>query len=179
VSRAFSAAAAAVLAAPLLIVVLFLGVSGGTGAATPAPSGMAAADAQAGPGAPTAAGFVAEAKTHVGAAYVFGGKGPDVFDCSGLVWYSLAQLGIRTTAESSEAQWAWVTQVPASALQPGDLIFEDWPGDTQASPSHVVIYAGDGKVVEAPQPGQDVWVRPWSPDETTIVGYGQVPGLRY
>jgi len=128
---------------------------------------------------PTGSQFAAVAETHVNAPYVFGAKGPDAFDCSGLVWWSLHQVGVSTAAESSEEQWAWVTRIPLSRLQPGDLIFEQWPGDDQAPPGHVVIYVGGGKVAEAPQPGQDVHVRAWSPSETWIVGYGQVPGLRY
>jgi cell wall-associated NlpC family hydrolase len=128
---------------------------------------------------PTGAQFAAIAATHVGAPYIFGAKGPDAFDCSGLVWWSLHQLGVNSAAESSEEQWAWVTRIPLSRLQPGDLIFEQWPGDDQAPPGHVVIYAGHGMVVEAPQPGESVHVRAWSPSETWIVGYGQVPGLRY
>jgi peptidoglycan DL-endopeptidase CwlO len=123
----------------------------------------------------TGAAFVHQAKEHIGAPYVFGAAGPAAFDCSGLVQYSLAQLGI-TAPRTSEQQWAWVHRISYSALRPGDLIFEQWPGD-QAPPGHVVIYAGHGQVVEAPQPGEDVRLRPWSPDETWIVGYGQIPGV--
>lgn len=145
---------------------LVLGVAAGH-------SGMAA---HATGGRPTDAAFVHEAETHIGAPYVFGGDGPDVFDCSGLVQYSLSQVGVRAP-RTSEDQWDWVHRISLRALRPGDLVFEQWPDDAQTPPGHVVIYAGHGQVVEAPQPGQTVHVRPWSPHETWIVGYGQVPGL--
>lgn len=155
------------------------GVAKGATAVHAAPQHAAPSRPATSASGPTGAQFAATAAAHVGAPYIFGAKGPDAFDCSGLVWWSLHQLGINSAAESSEEQWAWVTRIPLSRLQPGDLIFEQWPGDDQAAPGHVVIYVGGGMVAEAPQPGESVHVRAWSPSETWIVGYGQVPGLRY
>jgi len=120
--------------------------------------------------------IIAEARKFLGDPYVFGAAGPSSFDCSGLVQYVLGKVGIHGVPRTSEQQWAWAKKITRKDLQPGDLIFEQWPGDL-APPGHVVIYAGSGKVIEAPQPGQDVHVRDWSPAETTIVGYGRVPGL--
>lgn len=117
-----------------------------------------------------------EAKKFLGRPYVLGGAGPNTFDCSGLVQYSLSRLGLSGVPRTSEAQWAWVQKISQSQLQPGDLIFEQWPGD-QAAPGHVVIYAGGGKVIEAPHTGANVRIRSWSASETTIVGYGRAPGL--
>jgi hypothetical protein len=122
------------------------------------------------------ASIVAEAKKFVGDPYAYGAAGPSSFDCSGLVQYVLTQLGVKSVPRTSEAQWGWVTKISRSQLQPGDLIFEQWPGDS-TPPGHVVIYAGNNQVIEAPQPGQDVQVRSWSPNETTIVGYGRPQGL--
>lgn len=123
----------------------------------------------------TGAQIIAEARKFLGDPYVYGAAGPSTFDCSGLVQYVLTQLGVKGVPRTSEAQWGWVKKIQRADLQPGDLIFEQWPGDN-SPPGHVVIYAGGGKVIEAPQPGQDVHVRSWSPDETTITGYGRVPG---
>jgi hypothetical protein len=123
----------------------------------------------------TGAQIIAEAHKFLGDPYVFGAAGPSTFDCSGLVKYVLEQLGVKSVPRTSEEQWAWVKKIQRSDLQPGDLIFEQWPGD-QSPPGHVVIYAGGGKVIEAPHTGADVQLRSWSPDETTITGYGRVPG---
>lgn len=120
--------------------------------------------------------FVDEAEKFKGDPYVFGAAGPNSFDCSGLVQYALEQLGIGNVPRTSEAQWSWSKHISESQLQPGDLIFEQWPGD-QSPPGHVVIYAGSGMVVEAPHTGANVQVRPWSPNETKIIGYGQPPGI--
>jgi hypothetical protein len=120
--------------------------------------------------------IVDEAKSLIGDPYVYGAAGPSTFDCSGLVQYVLSKLGAKSVPRTSEAQWGWVQKITRSQLQPGDLIFEQWPGDN-AAPGHVVIYAGGGKVIEAPQPGQSVLERSWSPSETTITGYGRPAGI--
>lgn len=120
---------------------------------------------------------VDEAKRFLGVPYVYGKASPgEGFDCSGLVEYVLGQLGVKGVPRTSEAQWAWSQHIPQSQLQPGDLIFEQWPGDG-SPPGHVVIYAGGGQVIEAPHTGASVRTRAWNPGETTIVGYGRPPGL--
>lgn len=116
-----------------------------------------------------------EGKKFLGDPYAYGAAGPSSFDCSGLVQYVLSQLGMHGVPRTSEDQWAWVQKIDRSQLQVGDLIFEQWPGDDTA-PGHVVIYAGGGQVLEAPHTGANVRLRSWSPSETTIVGYGRVPG---
>lgn len=125
---------------------------------------------------PTAAQFIAVARKQIGTPYVYGGAGPGGFDCSGLVQYSLIKVGVHGVPRTSEGQWPWTHHIKESDLAPGDLIFEQWPGDSNP-PGHVVIYVGNGQVIEAPQTGQLVHQRAWSDHETTIIGYGQVPGL--
>ncbi len=125
----------------------------------------------------TAAGFLAAARAQIGKPYAFGAAGPGSFDCSGLVFYSCHLCGIADIPRTSEAQFAWCNRVDESGLQPGMLVFEQWPGDAQAAPGHVVIYSGSNKVIEAPHSGANVRERKWSPAETTIPGYGAIPGL--
>ena len=128
---------------------------------------------------PTAADFVRQAEQEIGVRYVYGGDSPSGFDCSGLVFWCLHQIGIASCPRTSEGQWAWCEHLGGeNDLLAGDLVFEQWPGDTDPPPGHVVIFVGDGQCVEAPHPGADVWKRPWSPNETNIVGYGRVPGLQ-
>ncbi|MGE5288600.1 MAG: NlpC/P60 family protein [Micromonosporaceae bacterium] len=94
------------------------------------------------------------ALSKVGDAYVWGATGPDTFDCSGLVMQAWASAGVsipRTTYE----QWAALPHIPASGIRPGDLAFFDAEG-------HVAMYIGNGKYVDAPQPGQNVEVVPVS-----------------
>jgi cell wall-associated NlpC family hydrolase len=118
--------------------------------------------------------FVTEVKKFVGDPYVWGGTGPTGFDCSGLVKYGLEKLGLKNVPRTSEEQWAWVHKISKSELKPGDLVFSQWPGDN-ASPGHVQIYAGGGKVIGADS--VNVEEVPLSTDDKHIVGYGRPPGL--
>jgi len=117
--------------------------------------------------------IVTEAKRFVGVPYVWGGSSPQGFDCSGLVQYTLNQLGIKAP-RTSEQQWAWSQHITKDQLQPGDLVFED---PAAGGPGHVVIYAGGNQVVEAPHTGLDVRVRQLGSRES-IVGYGRPVGMK-
>lgn len=93
---------------------------------------------------------VAFAYAQLGCPYVFGGTGPcsQGFDCSGLVQAAWAAAGVSIPRDTY-GQWAALTHVPLSSLQPGDLIF--FNGE-----SHVGIYVGNGYLIDAPTPGQNV-----------------------
>ena len=54
--------------------------------------------------------------------YVWGGASPDGFDCSGLVMYVYAQLGV-SLPHNAAAQYEALPHVPTSDLEPGDLVF--------------------------------------------------------
>jgi peptidoglycan DL-endopeptidase CwlO len=94
-----------------------------------------------------------EALTRRGYPYVWGAAGPYAFDCSGLVVWSYAQLGIHLDHYTGDL-WNEGVHVSRDQLQPGDLVFffQDI--------SHVGIYIGDGLMVDAPSFGQDVMVQP-------------------
>jgi cell wall-associated NlpC family hydrolase len=122
----------------------------------------------------TGAAIVAEARRFLGDPYVYGDTGPSAFDCSGLVQYVLHKLGI-TAPRTSEQQWSWVSKVERSHLEPGDLVFAQFPGDN-APPGHVGIYVGGGKVLSAEDPAQGVALADLSSWKDNIVGYGRAPG---
>lgn len=133
------------------------------------------------PAGPSASSFLTKLRGALGTPYVWGGAAPGGFDCSGLVQWALQSVGLRNVPRTSEAQWAWVQHISQAQLQPGDLIFEQWPGDGPA-PGHVAIFTGAGKIEEAPQPGEAVHEVPWSPGSVSaaggrVVGYGRIPGL--
>ncbi|AUW93351.1 MAG: LysM peptidoglycan-binding domain-containing protein [Sulfobacillus thermotolerans] len=106
--------------------------------------------------------IVQTAERYLGVPYVWGGASPATgFDCSGLVQYVFQQNGIPMP-RTSWAQYDYVTKIPESQLQPGDLVFfsTDGPGA-----SHVGIYIGSDPslgysqaFIEAPAPGQTVMV---------------------
>lgn len=87
------------------------------------------------------------AKNFLGCPYVYGGNGPDVFDCSGLVKYVYNQFGYNLNRVASDQLQNGVP-VEMSALQPGDLVFFRSPGTVQAA-SHVGLYIGDDQFIHA------------------------------
>jgi peptidoglycan DL-endopeptidase CwlO len=91
------------------------------------------------------------AMTRIGDAYVWGGAGPNVFDCSGLVVWAYAQLGI-SLPHFTGALWNSGVHVSRAQLQPGDLVF------FFADIGHVGIYVGNGYMLDAPTFGIPVGV---------------------
>jgi cell wall-associated NlpC family hydrolase len=93
-----------------------------------------------------AAAAIAYARSQLGKPYLWGGTGPDAFDCSGLVMqaYAAAGIGIPRT---SEEQWAAGPQV--STPRPGDLVFFAGADGASASPGHVGLVIGNGEMIEA------------------------------
>jgi cell wall-associated NlpC family hydrolase len=84
----------------------------------------------------------------LGVPYVWGGASPSGFDCSGLVMYVYAQVGV-SLPHYTGAQWAMGVPVAYSDLQPGDLVFFDGLG-------HVGLYIGGGEFIHAPHTGDVV-----------------------
>ena len=88
------------------------------------------------------------AEQQLGKPYLWGGTGPDAFDCSGLVMMAYRAAGINI-ARTSQAQWATETRIPASQVQPGDLVFFAGSDGTVTDPGHVGLVIGNGKMIEA------------------------------
>jgi len=95
--------------------------------------------------------LVGVAMRYIGVPYVWGGISPSGFDCSGLVAYSFAQLGV-SVPHSSRALFNMGVPVAREDLQPGDLVFFGSPIH------HVGIYVGGGNMVHAPYTGANVRV---------------------
>lgn len=99
-------------------------------------------------GSATGRQIVDYAKQYLGAPYVWGGSGPDSFDCSGFTYYVYTHLGYRIN-RTATAQLSNGVSVSRSELQPGDLVFFHNDGDTAHPVSHVGIYVGDGQFIHA------------------------------
>jgi cell wall-associated NlpC family hydrolase len=91
---------------------------------------------------------ISYAEQQLGKPYLWGGTGPDAFDCSGLVMMAYRTAGINIE-RTSEAQWATEVKVPASQVQPGDLVFFAGSDGTVTDPGHVGLVIGNGKMIEA------------------------------
>jgi cell wall-associated NlpC family hydrolase len=130
--RAAAAAAAAQLAPPQIS-------SGGGGGGTTSSAGSHSS-------------VVSIAQRYLGVPYVWGGASPSGFDCSGLVMYCYAQLGI-SLPHNAAMQYADCTPVAHGSEQPGDLVFF---GSSAGGIHHVGIYVGGGSMIDAPYTGVDV-----------------------
>lgn len=86
-------------------------------------------------------------KSFLGAPYVYGGNGPDCFDCSGFTKYVYSHFGYSINRTASNQMKNGVA-VSSDQLQAGDLIFFRNPGGNKPA-SHVGIYIADGKFVHA------------------------------
>ncbi len=96
-----------------------------------------------------------------GRPYVWGAKGPDRFDCSGLVQWAWSQAGVKLGGNT----WAQIAEgvpVPPGQVRAGDMIFPlDAFGEGGVpGPGHVQLAISPNQVVHAPQPGDVVRVAP-------------------
>ncbi len=96
--------------------------------------------------------LVAISKGLIGAPYLYGGQSPAGFDCSGLVNYVYAEIGI-SVPRSSRLLYRHARKVNLRSLQPGDLVFFNI---SRNKVSHVGIYAANGKFIHAPSSGKRV-----------------------
>ena len=108
------------------------------------------------------------ARQQVGDTYQWGGNGPDAWDCSGFtsrIWREVG--GVTSIPRVSRDQQAWTIPIPLEQIQLGDLVFWGHPV------THVGIYSGMGKMVDASSANRGVVERPiW---RTGFFRFGRVP----
>ena len=91
------------------------------------------------------------ALAQIGDIYVWAAAGPTRWDCSGLTMRAFQKAGV-SLPHSSRIQVRYGKSVPYASMKPGDLMFFGKPI------SHVAMYMGGGKMVQAPRPGKRVEV---------------------
>ena len=109
----------------------------------------------------------------VGTPYVLGGSTPSTgLDCSGLINYVYGQLGISLPRTSGDLRYA------------GTAVSDPQPGDIVWTSGHVSLYAGNGMIVEAVQPGTPLRYTPlWQSNPTFVrvacaTGFPRAPASR-
>ena len=120
---------------------------------------------------------IAFARSQIGKPYLWGGTGPDAFDCSGLMMMAYRTAGVAIP-RTSEEQWTWGPRVAPGHEQPGDLVFFAGSDGTTTSPGHVAMVIGHGQMIEAYATGFPIRIAsygtPSSPQgDQTVVGFAR------
>ena len=133
----------------------------------------------------TGRAVVEAAMTKRDCTYLWGGKGDDEFDCSGLVYWAIQKVDpklgeklYRNASEQAKYCYDRFLTLDASELRPGDLVF--WNNKTCPGCGrwreihHVAIYIGDGQIIDASSETGCVSVRAMTEDKNSkIVLYGR------
>jgi hypothetical protein len=111
--------------------------------------------------------FISYLTKEIGQPYVWGGEShaEGGFDCSGLVQYAMAKVGIQVPRTAREQQKA---SKPVSTPRPGDMVFYGNPA------THMGVYVGNGKMIDAPRRGEKVNIRDvyGNPEYRRVEGLG-------
>jgi cell wall-associated NlpC family hydrolase len=133
--------------------------AGGTTTGTGTTTGSSGSSGAYGLGTGRSRGTAAEgeaalafATAQLGKPYVWGGSGPNGYDCSGLTMTSWLNAGVAINRTAAD-QYKQVLKIAYDQLRPGDLVFwTDDPSDPNLV-YHVAMWAGNGQIVEASRPG--------------------------
>lgn len=102
----------------------------------------------------------------IGIPYLWGGTTTKGFDCSGLLYYSFGKSGVVIPRVARDQQKVSV-KIDYADIKPGDLVFWNNPA------THVALYVGEGKIIEAPRTGLNVRCRYISLNEKGI-SFGRI-----
>ncbi|WP_329271966.1 C40 family peptidase [Streptomyces sp. NBC_01451] len=94
------------------------------------------------------AAAISFARAQVGERYILGANGPDAWDCSSLVQQAFGKAGVKLPRVTYDQIGSGV-EIPIDDVRAGDLVF-------YKDLSHVGLYSGGGKVIEAANPGKGV-----------------------
>ncbi|MFZ4117804.1 MAG: NlpC/P60 family protein [Rhodoluna sp.] len=104
------------------------------------------------------------ASQQLGERYVLGGRGPNIWDCSGITKVSYEVAGTYIGTHSATNQFynmaAKRRLIPIKEAVRGDLMWYSYTDNFNGDKYHVVMYLGDGMMLEAPNPNRTVRIVP-------------------
>jgi cell wall-associated NlpC family hydrolase len=123
----------------------------------------------------TVANVIAYAEAQIGKPYIWGGTGPDGYDCSGLVMIAYRSAGIDIP-RTSQDQWSWGPKIQPGSEEPGDLVFFAGSDGTLTDPGHVGLVIGKNQMVEAYATGFNIRISSFglstsAPGDNVVVGF--------
>ncbi|HEX6347739.1 MAG TPA: C40 family peptidase [Umezawaea sp.] len=124
-----------------------------------------------------AAKAIAFTKDQLGEPYLWGGNGPDAWDCSGILVKAFATADIQIPRVANDQYMKGGAYLPVREAQPGDLIF--WANDP-ADPvtvHHVAMYLGGDEYIHAPQTGDVVKISKINWDYHELMPLAVRPGV--
>ncbi|OZM75498.1 C40 family peptidase [Pseudonocardia sp. MH-G8] len=127
------------------------------------------------PADPAQRAAVTYALAQLGKPYVWGGKGPDSFDCSGLMLAAWAAAGVPIPAGTVNQKTAG-TPATLATLAPGDLLFSAGSLGSPSNPRHVGMYVGHGLVVDARDSATGVVLQPLADWTGRVVSVRHIAG---
>lgn len=96
--------------------------------------------------------FISQAKQYIGTPYVWGGYNKAGMDCSGFVYASALNSGLKPLPRTAKAIHSVAEKIPVNSLEPGDLVF--FRTDTNESVCHVGIYLGKKEFIHCASAGR-------------------------
>ena len=122
-------------------------------------TGSTSATGSSAAGTGSGSAVVAAAQKYLGVPYAWGGTDPSTgLDCFGLTQRVYADLGVSIPRTSSQQATTGRAVASLDQAQPGDLVFFDY-SSSRPGVDHVGIYVGNGKMIAAPEEGQQVSVQ--------------------
>lgn len=96
--------------------------------------------------------FISQAKQYIGTPYVWGGYNQDGMDCSGFVYASALNSGLKPLPRTAKAIHSVAEKIPVNSLEPGDLVF--FRTNTNENVCHVGIYLGKKEFIHCASEGR-------------------------
>ncbi len=116
-------------------------------------------------------------KEQLGEPYLWGGNGPDAWDCSGILVKAFAKAGVAIPRVANDQYLSGGAHLPVREAQAGDLVFWATDPNDPVTVHHVAMYLGNDEYIHAPQTGDVVKVSKMNWDYHELMPQAVRPGV--